>query len=262
MDAGGAWRFNYLFTVKSYEEEIAHELFEWQLLMQRKPTATNDTLKKVQDRINRIIPEKGHRLITKALKGLVKAVLNGADYTTFPPRGPMSLLETEQRVKEKVNFYTSTATAEGAITGFGGFVSGLADFPLWMSIKMKMLFEMAALYDIDTKDYRERLFILYVFQMAFSSQKRRNGLYTLLSNWESQKDELPENIEDFDWRTFQQDYRDHLDIAKLLQLIPGIGAVVGAIVNHRLTNRLARTAMNAYRMRRLEQSPRLEGVSQ
>lgn len=229
--------------------------------MKRKPTATNDGLKKLQDRINRIIPEKAHQLITKTLKGLVKAVLNGADYTTFPPRGPMSMLEIETRVKEKVNIYTSTATAEGAITGFGGFVSGLADFPLWMSIKMKMMFEMAALYGIDTKDYRERLFILYVFQMAFSSQKRRNGLYTLLSNWESQKDELPEDIEDFDWRTFQQDYRDHLDIAKLLQLIPGIGAVVGAIVNHRLTNRLAKTAMNAYRMRRLEQSPRLENVA-
>lgn len=237
--------------MKTYEEEIAFELYEWQQLMQRKPSASNQALKKMQHKINQIIPEKAHQIITSAIKQLVKAVLTGAEFTTFPSRGIMSLAETEKRVKEKVNIYTSTATAEGAITGFGGFVSSLADFPLWLTIKMKMLFEMATLYGIDTKDYRERLFILHVFQMAFSSQKRRNDLYVLISNWDKQKDQLPSDIEAFDWRTFQQDYRDHLDIAKLLQMIPGIGAVVGAIVNHRLTNRLAKTAMNAYRLRRL-----------
>ena len=36
---------------------------------------------------------------------------------------------------------------------------------------------------------------------------------------------------------------------KMLQLIPGIGAAVGALVNHRLTMKLGKTAMNAYRMR-------------
>lgn len=237
--------------MKNYEERIAAELYDWQKAMQRAPSYSNATLKKFQERINQVIPEPMHDAITAAIKQLVKAVLEGAEYTTVSSYGLMSLFETEKRVKEKINFYTSTATAEGAITGFGGFVSGLADFPLWLSIKMKMLFEMAALYGVDTKDYRERLFILHTFQLAFSSQKRRNSLYILLSNWDSQKTELPGNINDFDWRTFQQDYRDHLDVAKLLQLIPGVGAVVGAYVNHRLTNRLAKTAMNTYRMRRL-----------
>jgi len=223
--------------------------------MQRPPSQSNAAVKNLQDRIRKVIPEKAHQIITTAIKELTKAVLNGADFTTGKPYGLQSLQETERQVKEKVNLYTSTATAEGAITGFGGFVSGLADFPLWLSIKMKMLFEMASLYGVDTRDYKERIFILYVFQLAFSSQKRRNGLYMLLSNWEKQKDELPGNVNEFDWRTFQEDYRDHLDIAKLLQLIPGVGAVVGAVVNHQLTNRLAKTAMNSYRMRRLEPNP-------
>jgi hypothetical protein len=33
--------------------------------------------------------------------------------------------------------------------------------------------------------------------------------------------------------------------------MPGIGAVVGAYANHRLTEKLGRSAMNAYRMRLL-----------
>lgn len=219
--------------------------------MQRKPSAPNARVQKIQAKINQAIPEKVHQVITQAVKQMTRGVLEGAEYTTIRTYELMSLMETEKIVADKINLYTSTATAEGAITGFGGFLSGLADFPLWMSIKMKMLFEIANLYGHDVKDYKERLFLLHIFNMAFSSQKRRNELYLLLSNWDAQKDALPQNVHDFDWRTFQQDYRDHLDIAKLLQLIPGVGAVVGAVVNHRLTNRLAKTAMNAYRMRRL-----------
>jgi hypothetical protein len=63
---------------------------------------------------------------------------------------------------------------------------------------------------------------------------------------------LPENISAFDWRKFQLEYRDHIDLAKLLQVIPGVGALVGFYVNHRLTKKLGTYAMNAYRLRLLE----------
>jgi hypothetical protein len=35
----------------------------------------------------------------------------------------------------------------------------------------------------------------------------------------------------------------------MAQLIPGIGAVVGIVVNYKLINQLGETAMNGYRMR-------------
>lgn len=60
---------------------------------------------------------------------------------------------------------------------------------------------------------------------------------------------MPDDIHQFDWRRFQQEYRDYLDIAKLAQLIPIIGAPVGLVVNYRLVRKLGVTAMNAYRMR-------------
>ncbi|MEO9805560.1 MAG: EcsC family protein [Reichenbachiella sp.] len=237
--------------MSDYEEKIAGELSEWQVAMQRTPSFSNAAVRRLQTRINSLLPNRLHRLITKVIKELTRAVLIGAEFTTKPATGIRSLMDIEEEVKEKINRYTSTATAEGAITGFGGFVSGLADFPLWLSIKMKMLFDIASSYGYDTKDYKERLFILYVFQLAFSSQKRRNEIYLIVSNWEVQKDRLPSDINAFDWQSFQQEYRDHLDLAKLLQLIPGVGAVVGAYVNHKLTNRLGNTAMNAYRLRKL-----------
>lgn len=230
-------------------EMAQREMDEWQFAMQRKPHFSHVAVRGVQRRINNLVPEKVHQVITKAIEGLTRTVLVGAKFTTRVPNHISTFDEKERRALDRINFYCSSAAAEGAITGFGGFVSGLADFPLWLSLKMKMLFEIAASYGFDTSDYKERMFILHVFQLAFSSQKRRNELFEIVKDWESQKGKLPKTLDDFDWKTFQLEYRDHIDLAKLLQLIPGVGALVGAVVNHRLTHRLGNTAINAYRMR-------------
>ena len=113
----------------------------------------------------------------------------------------------------------------------------------------KMLFEVASLYGFNVKDYRERIYILNIFQLTFSKQKQRNLVFKKMSNWDNEAANLPESINDYDWRTFQIEYRDYLDLLKLMQLIPGFGAIVGAYVNHKYTKRLGHFAMNAYRLR-------------
>jgi hypothetical protein len=85
--------------------------------------------------------------------------------------------------------------------------------------------------------------------LAFCSIERRNEIYQKIEDWENISKELPEDIHQFDWRTFQQEYRDYLDIAKMAQLVPVIGAPVGVIVNYRLITKLGKTAMNSYRLR-------------
>lgn len=236
-------------TNSIYHQLVATELHQWQHAMRKKPSFWNRTTKKVQKKINTIIPEKVHRAITKAIKEITRGVLFGSGFTTRKPREVHSLEETEAKIKERINFYSSSAAVEGAATGFGGFLLSLADFPLWLSLKMKMLFEIASRYGYDTRDYKERLYILYIFQLTFSSQKHRNMIFENMENWELIKEQLPNDLNTFDWRTFQLEYRDYIDLAKLLQLIPGVGAIAGALVNHRLTNKLGKTAMNAYRMR-------------
>ena len=125
-----------------------------------------------------------------------------------------------------------------------------------------MLFDIATLYGYSVKDYKERVYILHIFQLAFSSQEHRRTVFAQMVNWDAKKEQLPDDIHQFDWRTFQQEYRDYIDLAKLAQLIPGIGAVVGFVVNARLIQKLGETAMNAYRMRWMEQqvSPTIQKV--
>jgi uncharacterized protein (DUF697 family) len=234
-----------------YEQTAYQELLAWQHKVQKKPSMANRIAKHLQTRVNNFIPEKVHRIITVTIQKMVEGVLFGAKYTTAKPKTDASLQLREAHVKERIEFYRKTASAEGAITGAGGILLGLADFPILVGIKLKMLFEIAALYGYDVKDYKERVYLLYIFQLAFSSQQGRNEVYKHISNWQGYSSTLPHDVKEFDWRSFQQEYRDYIDLAKMAQLIPVIGAAVGAIANYKLINQLGETAMNCYRMRKM-----------
>lgn len=238
--------------METYNAQALSELKHWQKKMMRKPSLINNFSKKIQTKLNSYIPEKAHKAITVAIKQMVKAVLFGAGITTSKQNKKDSLEIKEARVSERIKIYKTTAATEGGITGAGGILLGLADFPLLLGIKIKLLFDIAAIYGFDVKDYKERIYILYIMQLAFSSQEERKNVYMKIIDWEMHVKELPDDINEFDWRTFQQEYRDYLDIAKMAQLIPIIGAPVGIVVNYRLITKLGKTAMNAYRMRLLE----------
>ncbi len=171
------------------QAKFAHT--KWCEAQRKKPSLINKTTKGVQDRINKVIPEKIHQAVTAAIKHFIKAVLFGAGITTFSRLGKDSLEETEEFVKRRIGFYSSSSAAEGAITGFGGFLAGMADFPLWLSIKMKLLFEVAQAYSMDVREYQERVYMLYIFQLTFSSQKSRAEIFRKLENWEEEKENLP-----------------------------------------------------------------------
>lgn len=235
--------------IKKYEQFVAIELKKWQKKTSKEPSPYSKLTKSVQKKINRVIPEKFHEVVTEAIKAMVKAVILGSKYSTSKPLEKASLIEREAQIKKKFRYYKGSAVASGAGTGAGGFLLGLADFPILLSIKMKFLFSVASLYGFDVRDYKERLFILYVFQLAFSNADKRVETYQIISNWNDYADKLPASLEDFNWREFQQEYRDYIDLAKMLQMIPGLGAVFGAFANFRLMDKLHKTVLNCYRFR-------------
>lgn len=232
-----------------YLQQASSELTAWQKQMMRRPSFFNNLSKKVQTKVNSWIPEKVHNAITVAIKQMIRGVLFGARHTTGEPFINASLQIREQLVLDKVNVYRKTAAIEGGITGAGGLLLGLADFPILIGIKIKLLFEIASLYGFDVNDYKERVYILHIFELAFSSHEHRRNIYLKMTDWDKKSNALPEDINQFDWRNFQQEYRDYIDLAKMAQLIPAIGAPVGIVVNNRLIKKLGMTAMNAYRMR-------------
>lgn len=229
-----------------YTLKVEQELVYWKQKMTKRSGFFSRTSKRAQTKINGLIPEKVHQVMTESIKNMVKATLVGSDITTKKRiRKELNLYEQDKILKEKLKSFKKIAGVEGAGTGAGGIFLGLADFPLLLSIKMKFLFEAATVYGFDTDDIEERLFILHIFLLAFSSEEKRKETLVIIENWEQHK----YGIVEMDWREFQQEYRDYIDLVKMFQMIPGIGAVVGAFANYNLLDQLGEAAMNSYRMR-------------
>lgn len=239
-----------------YENIISTELGLWRYKILKEPSFISKLASKTQKKINNLIPEKAHKTLTYAIRQMVKAVLFGSTYISIKPRADLSLMHREALAKQAIENYKKTGATEGGITGSGGFLMNFADFPLLLSIKIKMLFDIAAYYGYDVNDYKERLYLLYIFQLTFSNKTESRNTFLKMEHWDEMAHKLPENINDFDWRTFQQQYRDYIDLAKLAQIIPFIGAAVGAVANYQLIKKLGKTAMMAYRLRILESESR------
>ncbi|MGM0851997.1 MAG: EcsC family protein [Bacillota bacterium] len=222
------------------------ELDSWKRKFSRKSSIFQRFSKQAQTKVNQWIPEKAHKVVTESIKKMVEVTLKGSEWVPLQQVSvTSSLKEREGLMKERMEFHRKAATIEGAGTGAGGIFLGLADFPLLLSIKMKFLSECSAIHGYDTKQYEERLFLLYVFQLAFSSDSHKKHVLDIIENWDVEKEKLME----LDWRTFQQEYRDYIDFVKLFQLIPGVGAVVGAYANYQLLDQLGEVAKYAYRIR-------------
>ncbi|WP_175988244.1 EcsC family protein [Bacillus sp. Marseille-Q1617] len=227
-------------------DQEREELESWKRKFNKKSSVIQRVSKQAQKKVNQFIPEKAHQLITESIKRMVEITLKGSEWLKLSNVEALpSLQEREKRMKERLEFHRKAAVIEGAGTGAGGIFLGLADFPLLLSIKMKFLSECSIIHGCDVRRYEERLFLLYVFQLAFSSDEHKQGTLRVIENWNEEKEKLKQ----LDWRSFQQEYRDYIDFVKMLQLVPGVGAVVGAYANYQLLDQLGETAKYAYRIR-------------
>ena len=231
----------------AYEDWARTELAHWRAQVLKPPNAFDRAARGVQGRINRIIPEQVHATLTTVIEGMTRTILTGADLTTATPVVGASLAERDRRARETIDAYRKTAAVEGGVAGAGGFWLALADFPALLVIKIKLLFDLSAIYGHEADRFEERLYVLALFQLAFSGAEHRAAIFHTLEDWDGR--DHPADFEHFDWRTFQREYRDYIDLAKMAQMIPVVGAPIGAFVNWRLLERLGETAVNGYRMR-------------
>jgi hypothetical protein len=238
----------------AYEAWAAQEVARWRTAVLKPPGLVGRSAKDLQSRINNIIPDQVHAAVTLVIQGLTRTILTGVNLTTVAPMLGATLAERDARALALIERYRNTAAVEGGVTGAGGFWLALADFPTLLVIKIKLLFDLAAAYGHDAERFEERLYILALFQLAFSGADHRADVFHTLEDWDARAH--PMDYAHFDWRKFQQEYRDYIDLAKLAQMIPLVGAPIGALVNWRLLERLGHTAMNGYRMRWLKRNPK------
>jgi len=228
-----------------YEETIKKELAQWHEKIMKKPTAMGNLTKNFQGKIQNLIPDKIQNGITAAIKGMVETVLTASSVLTKTEVATdPALSESDFFVERIYKTYYKVAMAQGIGFGMAGMLINLADLPALMSIKVKFLFDCAKLYGFDIEEKSERLFMLHVFQLAFCSDEHREKVAPFVLNWDEHKQDVEMN-----WRELQIEYRDYMDIAKILQILPVVGAAAGGFANHNLMQKLKVTAMNSYRWR-------------
>lgn len=230
------------------ERAVKAQMLLWRDKVLKRPGLWDKATRGTQDRINRIIPERVHQIVTTGVEAMTKGILFGSDLLKAKPMTAGGLAVREEKTRATIRAYRNTASIEGGVAGAGGFVLAAADFPALMAIKVRMLGEIVAVYGWGGGSVRERLFVLHIFHLAFASARRRPEALADLERWIADIDQ-PQVLTDYDWRTFQLEYRDHIDLAKMAQLLPLVGAPVGAVVNWRLVERLGETAIMACRMR-------------
>ncbi|MBP3970961.1 ecs operon protein EcsC [Bacillus sp. WL1] len=231
----------------TYEQKVIKELEQWKATFMKDSSMMTRFSKKVQTKVQQLIPAKVQKVLTETIRMMVQTISAGSNFIKPKLKEThWSLQRRDDEVRKKMDEYKKIAAAEGAGTGAGGILLGLADFPLLLGIKIKFLFDAATLYGFDTSDKEERLFILHVFQLAFSSDEHRKEIWKAIETWDTEEENH------MDWEKFQTEYRDYIDLAKMLQLVPIIGAPVGAYANYQLLQRLGEVTMNCYRMRLLK----------
>ena len=230
------------------EAAVRAAVAAWRARLLKGPGLWDRTTRGVQGRINRAIPDRVHAVVTAGVEAMTGGIMTGSDLLRVRPLAEGSLAARELRARQRIQRYRNTAGVEGGVTGAGGFLLAAADFPALMAIKVRMLGEVVGCYGWGGGTLRERLFVLQIFHLAFASAARRPEALAALEAWIANRDQ-PDALDAYDWRSFQIEYRDHIDLAKLAQLIPVVGAPIGAVVNWRLVDRLGETAVMACRMR-------------
>ncbi len=227
-----------------YEKQIKREINHWHKDIMKNAGIFEKTTDELQKKTQKLVPVKIQNSITSLMETMTQAILNGSDFLSVTEdTSGMTLAEREYLVLQSFQKYQKTATAQGIGFGLGGIFMGMADLPVFMSIKIKFMFDAAKLYGYDPERLEERLYLLHIFQLAFSGKEHRLSVFKKMENWEKE-----EHL-DINWQKFQVEYRDYLDFAKMLQLLPVVGSVAGGTANYKLMNRLRENVMNSYRMR-------------
>ena len=239
--------------MSSYEDKIKQDLIFWKVKMLKDPLLTEHLAHAVQSKTRNLIPQGVNQIITDAIKNMTKFIISGSGIVTNRYAQLLTLRQRDRIITEKIDGYKKAGIFSGACTGYGGFLLSAVDFPVLLSIKMKMLSEISACYGFDISDPKERLFMLTLFQLTFSRREKRKEIFHRILNWQQYAAQLPEDVNAYDWRSFREEYCDYIDLAKLMQMIPGIGALFGAYANNKLIAQLAENAMQAYHCRLLSE---------
>lgn len=145
---------------------------------------------------------------------------------------------------------SSIAVLEGGVLGLLGI--GLPDIPLFISVIIKTINEIALSYGYEYNTEEEKSYILYLICGAMTQgekQKKFDGMIDLVGKEIDSFEEMNVNLEE-NMKQAATILSDALLTAKFIQGIPIIG-VIGGAVNHSIIRKTGKYARIKYKKRYL-----------
>lgn len=204
-----------------------------------------------------LVFEKGTRYIEAVYnkdKKKLEHEVNDYILTRVPSKKHLKSFDKQADRSRWIN--SAISTVEGAALGILGV--GLPDIPLFISMIMKTVYEIAVSYGYDYESESEKAYILLVICTAMTSGEEQKGYYRQLEELEAildtdGMDKYP--LEELT-KTAARTLADALVMAKFIQGMPVIG-IVGGVVNQTIINKIGKFAGIKYKKRHLRK--RLKG---
>ena len=178
------------------------------------------------------------------------------------------LSAADKEARSVWNWNLSYAAGEGAATGAAGLVGLAADIPALFTVTLRMIMQIGACYGYDAKLAEEREYVLQILRTA-SAGELKTKLEALIF-----LKEVEQILLSLSWRRMGADLAAKqlsklsmlaatrqlaktlgMDLTKrkALQMVPLIGALVGASFNATFANEVGQAAYMSYRRRWITQ---------
>lgn len=243
---------------------------ELQILNQRENTFIKTKIAPIMDKIQEKIPEKLKNVLDAAFcKGFqlvfdkgniyiektynkdkiqLEHDLNNYAIDKYQSKRHMKKMDRQSMLSTSIN--SSVAVLEGGVLGILGI--GLPDIPLFISVIIRTINEIALTYgyNYDTED--EKTYLLYIISGALSKGEKQREYNQKIDILGANNDsnivtdiKLEEKI-----RETSDLLSDALLTAKFIQGFPVVG-VIGGVINHSIMNKVSRYARVKYKKRYL-----------
>jgi len=237
-----------------YETQVKKELDQWERKILKDIGVIEGFSRDMQKKIDAYIPQRIHTSISKTMEVAIKSVLGGINL--IPVNKNMlvkarlkTLPQLDREIDGIISRYKKLAAATGAGTGLGGILSLAVEYPALISLELKMLQEIARAFGYDIREQNERIYLLKIFILAFSADCCRKRTYLEILKFKKTMNSA--KAPEIDWQELYHEYKEKVEFKKMLQIIPGFGAIIGAWANYGLIDGLGETARNCYRLRKI-----------
>jgi len=174
------------------------------------------------------------------------------------------LQAADERARESWIFHVGGAAAEGGVTGALGLPGLAADIPALFSILLREIQEIGTCYGYDITAEHEQEYLLQILRAGFASNVKTKMAFIMSLK------EFEQILIGVAWKKMAQDLAGkqltkhsllaalrqfaktlglQLTKRKALQMIPVVGALVGASLNGTLANDIGKAAYISYRRR-------------